>query len=122
MSVISAAACHANPDIDGKTVAGVGSESAPPDCPAVCTRLEALCGYAPVDCTNADKTGYCDTQLGDDAERVCIGAAETSSCQAAWDCVANATPADDEDAGDDDASTDEDAALEPVDVDAGDGG
>ncbi len=104
--------CHANPDVDGKAVAAVGSESAPPDCQAVCNRLVGLCGYAPVDCTNADESGYCDTELTDPV-RVCMGAAETSSCQAAWDCFANEAPVE-EDAGGDDASPDA-AAATPVD-------
>jgi hypothetical protein len=101
-------ACHSSPDVDGASVATVGSPTDIPSCAQVCNRLEALCGYAPQDCTDADGGGYCDSNITDPAELLCIGYGKpdgggydlTRSCQAAWDCVANEVPPDDE-AGDD---------------------
>jgi hypothetical protein len=92
-------ACHANPDIKGTNVPTVGSPTVTPTCAQVCNRLEALCGYAPTDCTDADAGGYCDLNITDPNELLCIGYGSlndagtydmTQSCQSAWDCVANA--------------------------------
>lgn len=126
-ALVLLAACHANPSIDGQKVATVGSATSPPTCAEVCSRLQALCGYAPDDCTNADGTGYCDVNFTDDALRTCIGYGTvddagattlTQSCQAAWDCFDNApaTVADDaalsDDAASDDASSDLDGGSD----------
>jgi hypothetical protein len=107
-------ACHANPDIKGSSVATVGSPTDIPNCAQVCNRLEALCGYAPVDCTDADGGGYCDLNITDPNELLCIGYGSlndagtydmTQSCETAWDCVANEPAPDttDDDASDDDS-------------------
>jgi hypothetical protein len=106
-------ACHANPDIKGSNVATVGSPTDTPTCAQICNRLAALCGYAPVDCTDADAGGYCDTQITDPTELLCVGYGTlndagtydmTKSCQAAWDCIA-AGPSNS--GGDDSGSTDD---------------
>jgi hypothetical protein len=107
-------ACHSNPDIKGSTVATVGSPTDIPTCAQICNRLAALCGYAPVDCTDADAGGYCDTQITDPTELVCIGYGSlkdpdagtytlTQSCQAAWACIAAGPTS----SGDDSGSTDD---------------
>src|ERR1700690_2463309 len=81
-------ACHDNPNIDGSQVAPIGSDASPPDCPQVCTRLAALCGYAPGgDCTDEAGAGYCDMQLNAPDLLLCMG--QAPSCQSAWDCVNN---------------------------------
>jgi hypothetical protein len=108
-------ACHANPDVNGSSVPLVGSPTDVPTCADVCNRLEALCGYAPVDCTDWDGGGYCDLNITDPNELVCIGYGAllsdggyllTKSCQAAWDCVANEPAPDDTDASADDSGDD----------------
>ncbi len=115
-------ACHANPDVKGSSVPTVGSPTDIPTCADVCNRLEALCGYAPNDCTDWDGGGYCDLNITDPNELLCIGYGSlndagtydlTKSCQAAWDCVANEPAPDDtgDDASDDDASTDDSGDL-----------
>jgi hypothetical protein len=105
-------ACHANPSIKGTSVPPVGSPTSIPTCAQVCNRFEALCGYAPADCTDADAGGYCDLNITDPNELLCIGYGSlndagtydmTQSCETAWDCVAN-EPAPDttgDDGGDD---------------------
>jgi hypothetical protein len=113
-AVTAVIACHSNPDIKGASVATVGSPTDIPTCAQVCNRLQALCGYAPVDCTDADGGGYCDLNITDPNELLCIGYGSandagtydlTQSCETAWDCVANEVPPDDstDDGGDDDS-------------------
>jgi hypothetical protein len=92
-------ACHANPSIDGTKVPKIGSEAAPPSCPALCDRLAKLCGYAPFDCVN----GCADY---DEDHRACIG--QAANCQAA---LTDCTNAEEPDAGDeagDEAGSDDD--------------
>lgn len=129
-------ACQSDPGINGESVATVGSPTDIPTCAQVCGRLAALCGYAPVDCTDADGGGYCDLNMTDPNERLCIGYGSlddagnydmTRSCQAAWDCVANEVPPDtsnDDASEQDDANTGDDDSGDQVDdagvVDAGD--
>lgn len=128
--VFAVMSCHANPDINGASVPTVGSATDVPTCEQVCARLKALCGYAPVDCFSPDEDGgdYCDTVLADDSVKICIGfgaddgdggTIPTTSCELAWDCVANAPT----DTGDD-ASTDDsgDQADDSGDDSGDDGG
>ena len=76
-----------------------------PTCADICSRLQALCGYAPTsDCTDADGGGYCDLNLADDATLSCMGVA--ASCQDAWDCVGS-EPAPTDDGGGDETTTDD---------------
>lgn len=110
-------ACASDDTIDGSKVAPVGSDSAPPTCDEVCTRLAALCGYAPVGCVEtcgapAEENGW------DDAHRTCKGSA--ASCRDALECAnaeaeeegdAGEEEAGDEDAGDSDASPPDDASA-----------
>lgn len=104
---IAVGACVNAPDIDGASIATIGSPAAPPACADVCRRLSLLCGYAPDDCVAS-----CDAEY-DALHRSCVGAA--ASCQEALETCANEEEADggEEDAGEDsgetDAATDEDA-------------
>ena len=81
----------------------IGSSTDVPTCAQVCARLQALCGYAPVECLTPDDdsgvVGYCDAVLTDDSVKICIGfgaddgdggTIPTTSCELAWQCVANA--------------------------------
>ena len=89
-------ACLDNPTIDGSTVAPITDPNPPcadyPDgAPGICTRIQDLCGYAPLGndggCTNDAGTGYCDTQFaGSQPTMQCIGTA--TSCQEVWDTTA----------------------------------
>lgn len=112
-------ACRENPDIDGSLVPKIGSESAPPSCSAVCARLEALCGYAPVECQRT-----CEEE-GDEGVRLCRG--QAASCREALDCVPESADGGEEgDAGEADASEASDADVADVtdagEREAGDGG
>jgi hypothetical protein len=109
--------CLDNPTIQGSTVPLLDSST--PSCSDVCTHLQQLCGYAPLgdQCSNADASGYCDTEFTSD-QMACIG--QATSCAQAWDpgvggCayvppVVDAGP----DVSTDDGSTDDsgDAATE----------
>ena len=95
--LLGAAACMSNPSIDGSTVPKIGSVSSPPSCTDLCARLRKLCGYAPIDCTNDDAGGYCDTQF-DSSHRVCAG--QAGSCKDALDCVNEETDGDSDAAAD----------------------
>ena len=98
-AVFAIVACTDNPSVDGSKVAASAST-----CQGVCTRLIALCGYAPEgtvdeagtqtigDCTDADGGGYCDTQM--DGYLDCFASAP--SCQDAWNCFNTVTPPDDD--------------------------
>jgi hypothetical protein len=77
-------ACRDNPNIDGSKVQASGTT-----CADVCTRLEALCGYAPPDC-EVD-AGYCETNF-DDTMLTCMAAAP--SCRDAWECQPAPPPED----------------------------
>lgn len=100
-------ACVDRNEIDGSTVAPVGSEASPPACDAVCGRLAALCGYAPVGCLETCEAEH------DDPTRVCLGAAP--SCQEALEgCFA-------EDEGEGEGEG-EDASEDEADGAAGEGG
>jgi hypothetical protein len=89
-------ACVPNPNIDGSKVLPIGTDADVPACPAVCQRLAALCGYAPVDCET-----QCDADYGPD-QRLCVG--QATNCRAALqDCA----PAEEEDAGEDGESNED---------------
>lgn len=119
-AVTAVIACHSKPDVNGSSVATVGSPTDIPTCAQVCNRLEALCGYAPQDCTDADGGGYCDLNITDPNELLCIGYGSldgggynlTQSCESAWLCVQNEVPPD--------ASTDDDDSGDQGDDDGGD--
>jgi hypothetical protein len=72
--------CLDNPKIDGSQVPPI--DNAMPSCADICTRIAALCGYAPEgdNCTNADASGYCDLNLT--SAGPCI--AEAGSCAEVW--------------------------------------
>jgi hypothetical protein len=89
LAVFALAACKDDPNIDGSQVAPVSS-----DCPSVCQRLVALCGYEPLgdECTDDAGAGYCDTQIDPDYLD-CFATAP--SCEDAWNCFTTVVPADD---------------------------
>jgi hypothetical protein len=103
--------CLDNPTINGANVPIITDPN--PTCAEVCHRLAELCGYAPEgdpdggngNCTNADASGYCDTQFSP-TQITCL--TTISSCENAWStndggcAFAPSTP--DDDAGDDASS------------------
>ncbi len=92
-------ACRDNPNIDGSKV-----QASAATCTDVCTRIVALCGYAPADCDDAvvDGGGYCQANF-DDTMLTCMSTAP--SCEDAWNC--EPAPPVDDDAGE--ASSDDDS-------------
>lgn len=111
---LTAFACSKNPSLDGSTVPTIGSPDAPPSCADACNRLERLCGYAPVGCTD---TCSSDAEPYDSPHLLCIGQAK--SCREALNDCANADGgATDEDAGEDGGETADDADAGPDDAQA----
>lgn len=93
-----AAACLDNPSINGSNVAPINDPNPscadyPDGAPGICTRIQDLCGYAPLGndggCTNPQATGYCDMYLTGALQ--CIAVA--SSCQQVWDTTPPASDA-----------------------------
>lgn len=93
-------ACVPNPDIDGSKVPPIGSDANLPACPALCQRLAALCGYAPVECE-----ARCDADYGPD-QRLCVG--QATNCRAALQDCAPAVEADGGEDGGGDGEAEED--------------
>jgi hypothetical protein len=110
--IASLFACAQYTSIDGTRVPKV-TQSSPEACGGLCRRLDALCGYPPVDCVRTCEVDY------DDLHRRCVG--QASSCQEALQVCANEAADAGEDEGGDDGG-DTDGAGEAGDDDASSAG